>query len=105
MAAKEQLKNENTPVMKRKRKGPEEKARLDSTKHLYYDGPNQKGMTKPLKPIPVFKQVNSKLCFTHVNTFYGDELQLTYLMFYVSCRVKVNTKGRSIIALTRPFKV
>ena len=69
MAAKEQLKNENTPVMKRKRKGPEEKARLDSTKHLYYDGPNQKGMTKPLKPIPVFKQVISRLCFAHVNTF------------------------------------
>ena len=63
MAAKEQMKNDNTPVMKRQRKGPEEKARLDSTKHLYYDGPNQKGMTKPLKPIPVFKQVNSKLCF------------------------------------------
>ena len=60
MAARDQLKNpaENAqPVQKRKRKRPEEKALLDSTKHLNYDGPNQKGMTKPLKPIPVFKQV------------------------------------------------
>ena len=60
MAARDQLKNpaENAqPVHKRKRKRPEEKALLDSTKHLNYDGPNQKGMTKPLKPIPVFKQV------------------------------------------------
>jgi len=66
MAAKEKLKSENTPVMKRKRKGPEEKARLDSTKHLYYDGPNQKGMTKPLKPIPVFKQSEGE----HKRAFY-----------------------------------
>ena len=59
MAARDQLKNptENVPPVKRKRKRPEEKALLDSTKHLNYDGPNQKGMTKPLKPIPVFKQV------------------------------------------------
>ena len=59
MAARDQLKNptENVQPVKRKRKRPEEKALLDSTKHLNYDGPNQKGMTKPLKPIPVFKQV------------------------------------------------
>ena len=48
------------PTVKRKRKMPEEKALLDSSKHLNYDGPNQKGMTKPLKAIPVFKQVGLK---------------------------------------------
>ena len=51
------------PSNKRKRKRPDEKALLDSTKHLNYDGPNQKGMTKPLKPIPVFKQVGLKKRF------------------------------------------
>ena len=62
MAARDQLKNptNNVPLEGRKRKRPEEKALLDSTKHVNYDGPNQKGMTKPLKPIPVFKQVGLK---------------------------------------------
>ena len=72
MAAREQMKNDGPPV-KRKRKKAEEKALLDSTKHLNYDGPNQKGMTKPLKPIPVFKQVfypQSDLCFTMCNLQY-----------------------------------
>merc|ERR1719234_1628684 len=69
MAARDQLKNPNEnvqPVQKRKRKRPEEKALLDSTKHLNYDGPNQKGMTKPLKPIPVFKQGEGE----HKRAFY-----------------------------------
>merc|ERR1719495_2312463 len=70
MAARDQLKNPTDssvpPPKQRKRKGPEEKARLDSTKHLYYDGPNQKGMTKPLKPIPVFKQGEGE----HKRAFY-----------------------------------
>merc|ERR1719273_3089717 len=68
MAARDQLKNptENVPPVKRKRKRPEEKALLDSTKHLNYDGPNQKGMTKPLKPIPVFKQGEGE----HKRAFY-----------------------------------
>ena len=67
MAARDQLKNPTDssvpPSHKRKRKRPDEKALLDSTKHLNYDGPNQKGMTKPLKPIPVFKQVGLKKRF------------------------------------------
>merc|ERR1719209_2656650 len=68
MAARDQLKNptENVPPKQRKRKRPEEKALLDSTKHLNYDGPNQKGMTKPLKPIPVFKQGEGE----HKRAFY-----------------------------------
>merc|ERR1719350_152729 len=69
MAARDQLKNPtdlSTAMVKRKRKGPEEKALLDSTKHLNYDGPNQKGMTKPLKPIPVFKQNEGE----HKRAFY-----------------------------------
>merc|ERR1719427_2455976 len=61
MAARDQLKNPTDssvpPPKKRERKRPDEKALLDSTKHLNYDGPNQKGMTKPLKPIPVFNRV------------------------------------------------
>jgi len=68
MAARDQLKNptDNVQLVKRKRKRPEEKALLDSTKHLNYDGPNQKGMTKPLKPIPVFKQGEGE----HKRAFY-----------------------------------
>merc|ERR1719350_2700928 len=69
MAARDQLKNpidSSIPTVKRKRKMPEEKALLDSSKHLYYDGPNQKGMTKPLKPIPVFKQGEGE----HKRAFY-----------------------------------
>merc|ERR1719220_236054 len=68
MAARDQLKNptDNVQPLKRKRKRPEEKALLDSTKHLNYDGPNQKGMTKPLKPIPVFKQGEGE----HKRAFY-----------------------------------
>merc|ERR1719209_84372 len=68
MAARDQLKNptDNVQLVKRKRKRPEEKALLDSTKHLNYDGPNQKGMTKPLKPIPVFKQGGGE----HKRAFY-----------------------------------
>merc|ERR1719432_382989 len=70
MAARDQLKNptdsSDPPPVKRKRKRPEEKALLDSTKHLNYDGPNQKGMTKPLKPIPVFKQGEGE----HKRAFY-----------------------------------
>merc|ERR1719264_160038 len=65
MAAREQMKNDGPPV-KRNRKKAEEKALLDSTKHLNYDGPNQKGMTKPLKPIPVFKQGEGE----HKRAFY-----------------------------------
>merc|ERR1719341_3100507 len=70
MAARDQLKkptdSSDPPPVKRKRKRPEEKALLDSTKHLNYDGPNQKGMTKPLKPIPVFKQGEGE----HKRAFY-----------------------------------
>merc|ERR1719370_2434390 len=68
MAARDQLKNptNNVPLEGRKRKRPEEKALLDSTKHVNYDGPNQKGMTKPLKPIPVFKQGEGE----HKRAFY-----------------------------------
>merc|ERR1719400_910723 len=70
MAARDQLKNPTDssvpPPKQRKRKRPDEKALLDSTKHLYYDGPNQKGMTKPLKPIPVFKQGEGE----HKRAFY-----------------------------------
>merc|ERR1719402_718382 len=69
MAARDQLKNpidSSIPTVKRKRKMPEEKALLDSSKHLNYDGPNQKGMTKPLKPIPVFKQGDGE----HKRAFY-----------------------------------
>merc|ERR1719153_990699 len=67
MAARDQLKNPtDVATVKRKRKRPEEKALLDSTKHLNYDGPNQKGMTKPLKPIPVFKQGEGE----HKRAFY-----------------------------------
>merc|ERR1719158_70766 len=67
MAARDQLKNpSDVSTVKRKRKRPEEKALLDSTKHLNYDGPNQKGMTKPLKPIPVFKQGEGE----HKRAFY-----------------------------------
>merc|ERR1719458_1215596 len=70
MAARDQLKKptdrSDPPPVKRKRKRPEEKALLDSTKHLNYDGPNQKGMTKPLKPIPVFKQGEGE----HKRAFY-----------------------------------
>merc|ERR1719370_1088676 len=70
MAARDQLKNPTDssvpPSNKRKRKRPDEKALLDSTKHLNYDGPNQKGMTKPLKPIPVFKQGEGE----HKRAFY-----------------------------------
>merc|ERR1719266_1539289 len=65
MAAREQMKNDGPPV-KRNRKKAEEKALLDSTKHLNYDVPNQKGMTKPLKPIPVFKQGEGE----HKRAFY-----------------------------------
>merc|ERR1719400_424068 len=65
MAAREQMKNDGPPV-KRNRKRPDEKALLDSTKHFNYDGPNQKGMTKPLKPIPVFKQGEGE----HKRAFY-----------------------------------
>jgi len=68
MAARDQLKNptDNVHLVRRKRKKPEEKALLDSTKHINYDGPNQKGMTKPLKPIPVFKQGEGE----HKRAFY-----------------------------------
>merc|ERR1719500_2477937 len=70
MAARDQLKkptdSSDPPPKQRKRKRPEEKALLDSTKHLNYDGPNQKGMTKPLKPIPVFKQGEGE----HKRAFY-----------------------------------
>merc|ERR1719391_988695 len=68
MAARDQLKNptDNVHPVRRKRKKPEEKALLDSTKHINYDGPNQKGMTKPLKPIPVFKQGEGE----HKRAFY-----------------------------------
>merc|ERR1719341_2056292 len=70
MAARDQLKNPTDssvpPPKKRKRKRPDEKALLDSTKHLNYDGPIQKGMTKPLKPIPVFKQGEGE----HKRAFY-----------------------------------
>merc|ERR1719500_2753755 len=70
MAARDQLKkptdSSDPPPVKRKRKRPEEKALLDSTKHLNYGGPNQKGMTKPLKPIPVFKQGEGE----HKRAFY-----------------------------------
>merc|ERR550534_2349330 len=70
MAARDQLKNPTDssvpPPKQRKRKRPDEKALLDSTKHLNYDRPNQKGTTKPLKPIPVFKQGEGE----HKRAFY-----------------------------------
>merc|ERR1719237_1274509 len=68
MAARDQLKNptDSSVPKQRKRKRPDEKALLDSTKHLNYEGPNQKGMTKPLKPIPVFKQGEGE----HKRAFY-----------------------------------
>ena len=90
MAAREQMKNDGPPV-KRNRKKAEEKALLDSTKHLNYDGPNQKGMTKPLKPIPVFKQVFLTIC--------ASQCVINNL-----CRGKVNTRGHFTIALIKPSK-
>ena len=85
------MKNDGPPV-KRNRKKTEEKALLDSTKHLNYDGPNQKGMTKPLKPIPVFKQV-----------FYQQSV-LHNVLINNLCRGKVNTRGPFTIALIKPSK-
>merc|ERR1719348_2851641 len=37
-------------------KDDDHKGLLDSTKHTTFEGPKLKGMSKPLKPIPVFKQ-------------------------------------------------
>merc|ERR1719481_416333 len=65
MAAREEIKSTGTfnqfPLKKdpkdgKKNKSKEEKALLDSSRHKTFDCPQQKGMTKPLKPIPVFKQ-------------------------------------------------
>merc|ERR1719319_2128124 len=67
MAAREEVRNmASAKVAERVRKSKEERARLDSTRHLTYDGPLQKGMVKPLKPIPVFKQGERE----HKRAFY-----------------------------------
>jgi len=67
MAAREEVRNmASSKVEERVRKSKEERARLDSTRHLTYDGPLQKGMVKPLKPIPVFKQGERE----HKRAFY-----------------------------------
>merc|ERR550519_2438445 len=75
MAAREQLKSTGTynPFPSRKdpndvarNKTAEEKALLVSSRHKTFEGPLQKGMTKPLKPIPVFKQGKGE----HKRAFY-----------------------------------
>jgi len=75
MAARDQVKATGTyePFPSRKnakdtstKKTPEEKTLLDSTRHTTFEGPLQKGMTRPLKPIPVFKQGQGE----HKRAFY-----------------------------------
>merc|ERR1719228_1519260 len=75
MAARDQVKATGTyePFPSRKnvkdpstKKTPEEKTLLDSSRHKTFEGPLQKGMTKPLKPIPVFKQGQGE----HKRAFY-----------------------------------
>jgi len=60
MQAKEEVKsgtyNPNPRKKEKPPKNPDHKGLLDSTKHTTFEGPKQKGMNKPLKPIPVFKQ-------------------------------------------------
>ena len=60
MQAKEEVKsgsyNPNPKKKEKAPKNPDNKGLLDSSKHTTFEGPKQKGMNKPLKPIPVFKQ-------------------------------------------------
>eukprot|EP00092_Neocalanus_flemingeri_P041802 GFUD01045530.1.p1 GENE.GFUD01045530.1~~GFUD01045530.1.p1 ORF type:complete len:296 (-),score=105.52 GFUD01045530.1:5-892(-) len=60
MKVKEEVKsgtyNPNPNKKEKPHKNPDHKGLLDSTKFLSQEGPKQKGMNKPLKPIPVFKQ-------------------------------------------------
>merc|ERR1711925_61929 len=60
MQAKEEVKsgtyNPNPRKKEKPPKNPDHKGLLDSTKHTTFEGPKQKGMNKPLKAIPVFKQ-------------------------------------------------
>jgi len=60
MQAKEEVKsgsyNPNPKKKEKAPKNPDNKGLLDSSKHATFEGPKQKGMNKPLKPIPVFKQ-------------------------------------------------
>merc|ERR1719232_1211941 len=57
MKAKEDVKAGNLgPVRQRKMKDPDTKHLLDSSKYHTPVEPKQKGMSKPLKPVPVFKQ-------------------------------------------------
>merc|ERR1719237_1731871 len=110
MAARDQLKkptdSSDPPPVKRKRKRPEEKALLDSTKHLNYDGPNQKGMTKPLKPIPVFKQGEGE----HKRAFYYRIDKTIQSMkkraeFEEKYKVDVQTDGRGKSVIVEKKKI
>ena len=60
MRAKEEVKsgtfNPKPNKKDKPQKDPDSKGLLDSTKHITFEGPKLKGMNKPLKPIPVFKQ-------------------------------------------------
>merc|ERR1712098_371687 len=47
-------------------KDEDHKGLLDSTKHTTFEGPKLKGMNKPLKPIPVFRQKPGE----HKRAFY-----------------------------------
>lgn len=70
MKAKEEVKSGTyNPNPNKKEKppiNPDFKGLLDSTKHTNFDCPKQKGMNKPLKPIPVFKQKPGE----HKRAFY-----------------------------------
>merc|ERR1719430_647864 len=83
-----------------KHKTPQEKALLDSSKHKTFEGPVQKGMTKPLKPIPVFKQGPGE----HKRAFYGRIDQTIQSMkkrakFEDKYQVEVQTdeSGKSVV--------
>jgi len=60
MKAKEEIKagtyNQYPNKKVKQPKDEDHKGLLDSTKHTTFEGPKLKGMNKPLKPIPVFKQ-------------------------------------------------
>merc|ERR1719384_723034 len=57
MKAREDVKLGNSgPVRQRKFKDPDLKHLLDSSKYFTASEPKQKGMNKPLKPVPVVKQ-------------------------------------------------
>jgi len=60
MRSKEEVKsgtyNPHPNKKDKPQKDQDHKGLLDSTKHTTFEGPRLKGMNKPLKPIPVFKQ-------------------------------------------------